>query len=51
MDTPITEMVKSYTSIRVEQKLHDDLDGIGKRHESMSDIIRRLFDFYQEHQK
>jgi len=42
-------MVNS-TSIRVEKETRDKLDSLGKRRESYNEIIKKLINFYEDHQ-
>jgi predicted transcriptional regulator len=41
----------NYTSIRVEKETRDKLDSLGKRRESYNEIIKKLINSYEEHQK
>lgn len=40
----------NHTSIRVEKETRDKLDSLGKRRESYNEIIKKLINFYEEHQ-
>lgn len=51
MDNAIEEMSDKYTSIRVEKEIRDKLDALGKRRESYNEIIKRLIDSYEKHNK
>jgi len=39
---------EDYTNIRVHKKTHAELDAIGKRGESMDDIVRKCLEAYKK---
>lgn len=51
MDYSIDEIMRDYTSIRVEKEVRDALDALGIRRESYNEIIKRLIDFYNSHRE
>jgi hypothetical protein len=40
-----------YTNIRVHKKTHAELDAIGKRGESMDDIVKKCLEAYKKQNK
>jgi hypothetical protein len=51
MQASSEEMVeKKYVTVRLEADVHKELNEIGLRGESFSDIVRRVIKFYKEHQ-
>jgi hypothetical protein len=42
---------EDFTNIRVHKKTHAELDAIGKRGESMDDIVKKCIEAYKDKKK